>query len=81
VKGSGYIHISEEGKTVAYSHFTLLEVTNVSGELISEDSHGINEWIADPDFGSPEMIPSMSALAKALESPELFFLDLNYNLT
>lgn len=80
VKGSGYICLQENGVLVAYSGFTLLKVSQLSGELIANDAHGENTWYQDPDFTSQDMIPSMPDLVSAIERPGLFFLDKIYNL-
>lgn len=80
VKGSGYICMNHADELVAYSHFTLVEVGDVRGKLKEADSHGENIWLEQPDFNSPDMIPSMPALAAELEKPGIFFVDLSYSL-
>lgn len=80
VKGSGYICLEEGGELIAYSAFTLLEVTVLRGDLITADAHGENTWHQEPDFNSKEMIPSMADLAEELEKPGLFFLDKTYGV-
>ncbi len=80
VKGSGYVQIEDENGLVAYSHFTMLEVTNTSGVLQEKDNHGENLWLTRPDFNSVEMIPSMPDLARELQKPGLFFMDKKYTI-
>ena len=80
IKGSGFICIKEKGQLVAYSNFTLIEVDNISGKLIKEDSHGQNIWYENPEFESEEMIPSMFDIVNELKKPGMFFLDKSYNL-
>mgnify|MGYP000682743031 CR=1 FL=1 len=81
VRGSGYIGMyNDQGGLVAYSAFTLLETMHVVGELLPSDSHGENIWFENPDFASPDMVPSMSDLVSKLSQPELFFLDATYTV-
>lgn len=80
VKGSGYICLQDTVGLVAYSSFTLLEVTGLKGELRTADPHGENTWFDNPDFASLDMIPSMVDLTNAVLAPGLFFLDKAYTI-
>jgi len=80
VRGSGYIHLTLAGQTVAYSHFTVLEAGEVQGILRAQDTHGINEWLENPNFSAENMIPSMPTLVQHLQKDELFFVDLQHEL-
>lgn len=80
IKGSGYVCLHENNELLAYSHFTLLEVTNLQGELKTKDSHGENMWLENPDFSNADMIPSMKDVAQHIEKPGVFFADLSYQI-
>lgn len=81
VKGSGFVSLQDrENELVAYSHFTLLEVTNLQGTLKASDSHGENRWLEKPDFASKDMIPSMGNITEQIKKPGVFFVDLNYEI-
>lgn len=80
VKGSGYICMKHNEELVAYSHFTLLEVSELKGDLKEADSHGENLWLDKPDFSSSGMIPSMPELVAELAKPGIFFVDLAYTI-
>lgn len=80
VKGSGYVCLTHATELVAYSAFTLIEVTNLEGTLREADSHGENLWLSTPDFSSPAMIPSMADLVHLITRPGLFFLDKSYEI-
>jgi hypothetical protein len=78
VKGSGFVYLQTDGMSVAYSNFTLLEATNVEGDLVETDAHGENIWHENPDFSADNMIPSMQDFSQAITAPGLFFLDKVY---
>lgn len=79
VKGSGYICLEDDHSLIAYSHFTLLEVTKLRGVLMASDPHGHNAWYDNPNFSAADMIPSMADLVTAMQQPGLFFLDKTYD--
>jgi hypothetical protein len=78
VKGSGFVYLQTDELPIAYSNFTLLEATNLEGNLIETDAHGENGWYENPDFSADDMIPSMQDLSEAIIAPGLFFLDKVY---
>lgn len=80
VRGSGYICLKHDGELLSYVHFTMLEVSNLTGDLVPKDSHGENLWLTQPDFSHQDMLISMKDLVQRLEKPGLFFADLTYDL-
>jgi hypothetical protein len=80
VKGSGYITLTDKEDIIAYSHFTLVEVSKLQGTLKKSDSHGENMWTEEPDFSDSEMIPSMKDFSEKLEQTGLFFIDKTYRI-
>ncbi len=80
VRGTGFICIKEREELVAYSNFTLLEGTDLTGVFYEKDSHGENTWYENPDFSSQEMIPSMLDMVSKIERPDMFFLDKTYSI-
>ncbi len=80
-RGSGYVCLKNNDDLIAYSHFTLIEVSDLNGQLREGDSHGENVWITNPNFSDADMIPSMQDLVNATNASSLFFLDLSYSVT
>lgn len=80
VRGSGYIRIFQSDAMESFTHFTLLETRNPSGQLINGSVTGENIWLRTPDFRADDMIPSMPDLVEALAEPGIFFRELSYQL-
>jgi hypothetical protein len=78
VRGSGFIVAAAAGEVESYSHFVLVEASEISGELIPADAHGENRWIDAPDFSDTEMIGSMPELTALLDGNpgQLFFTEI-----
>ena len=75
-----YIRLYDGETLISFTHFSLVEAGDVTGDLIDNDPHGENIWMEDHDLVSKEMIPSMKDIAEGLNKPGTFFLDKKYRV-
>ncbi len=78
--GTGYIRIFKNKQMESFTHFTMLEAKNISGEVTQVHRTGENIWYNAPDFSDAAMLPSMADLVKKLDEPGFFFAELEYHI-
>lgn len=79
-KGSGYIRILRDGELESFTQFTLLEASDISGDMVQTKPTGENIWLEHPDFSASSMLPSMHDLVTRLDEPGFFFAELEYHI-
>lgn len=75
VRGSGYLRVYDDDQLESFTHFTLLECLDASGDLEQLDELAEYFWVVEPDFTAPEIMPTISLFAAKLAQPELFFIE------
>jgi len=75
VRGSGYLRMYEQDSLESFTHFTLFEAVNMTGELQQLDELADYYWQVDPDFNATDILPSFTVLAQRLQQLGLFFLE------
>ena len=78
VRGSGYLRMFEDNDIESFTHFTLLECIDISGELQQLDEFAEYYWDTHPDFTAADMLPSIALFAAKLAEPGLFYLEQNF---
>lgn len=79
--GTGYIKIFKDEALESYTHFLLIEGSNIKGKLLDKSGNGENKWVENPDFSAKDMIPSMNDLVSLIDSSKnIFFEELEYRL-
>lgn len=79
--GAGYVKIYKDDALESFTHFTALEASNFKGKFLEKVGNGQNLWLAEPDFNSPDMIPSMADIVQQINSDQVFFFaHLTYSL-
>jgi len=73
--GGGYFRVYEKDNLESFTHFTLLECQEVSGELVQNDPHAEYFWDKSPDFKDQKMLPNMELLAELLGAHQPFFIE------
>jgi hypothetical protein len=80
VRGSGYLRMYHDGALESFTHFTLLECHDATGILVNNDDELAEYyWETDPDFTSPDMLPSIAQFADGLAKPGIFYLEQDFN--
>lgn len=75
IRGSGYLRFMDGNELESFTHFTLVECRNVTGELRQRNDSAECFWQLDPDFGNATFLQSIGLLASKLEEPGLFFIE------
>ncbi|MFT4532153.1 MAG: hypothetical protein ACI9T8_000164 [Candidatus Saccharimonadales bacterium] len=79
-KGSGFFRIYQDDEPESFTNFTLLVCEDASGDLNIKDVTATYEWITNPDFSDPAMLPNMSVLYSKYLASDSFFLDQTIHL-
>lgn len=79
VRGSGYLRMYEGEDMESFTHFTLIESTDASGELKQLDELAEYFWQDAIDDNDPNLLPSIPYFASALEQPGLFYFEKTLN--
>lgn len=80
-RGFGYVRLVRGDNLESFVHFTMLEATKFSGELLESSRNGENFWVKNPNFTDNDMIPSMSDIVKSMEESKIFYFDETYDIT
>jgi len=80
VNSSGFFRVFEGDELESFTHFTLLECSDVSGELIQNDEYGEYFWVTDPDFDDPTMLPTARVLSDLSLSHDHTFVEHTFHL-
>ncbi len=78
VRGSGYLRMYEADNLESFTHFTLLECTDASGELQQLDELAEYYWETSPDFSAEDVLPSIPIFVEKLSQPDLFYLEQDF---
>lgn len=80
VHGHGYFRIYRAGSLESFIHFTLLQCTDIQGELAQNSELAEYYWDTDPDFSAPDMLPNMQTLRKMSEAPVGCFVEQTFDI-
>lgn len=69
VHGNGYFRIYRAGELESFIHFTLLQCTDIQGELHQNSELAEYYWDTDPQWQAPEMLPNMQTLFEMSQAP------------
>ena len=75
VRGSGYLRVYEGENMESFTHFTLLESKDATGELSQLDALSEYYWQDKVDLSDPDLLPSIPYFVDALEQPGLFYFE------
>lgn len=75
VCGSGYFRVYYKDTLESFTHFTLLEAKNVSGELVVNDELADYFWTPDPLSSADDLLPNMPLLLANYQKQQPFFID------
>lgn len=79
VRGSGYLRMYDDDVLESFTHFTILEASDVPGEPIQNDELAKYYWQKDIDPKDPDLLPSIPHFIEALEQPGLFYFDKTFS--
>lgn len=79
VRGSGYLRMYEGDNMESFTHFTLLEATNATGQLSQNDELAEYYWQKEIDASDPDLLPSIPHFVDALQKPGLFYFEKTLN--
>lgn len=80
VHGHGYFRIFRAGELESFIHFTLLQCTDIQGELRQNSELAEYYWDTDPDFSAPGMLPNMQILHKMCAAPAGQFVEKRFDI-
>jgi len=73
--GGGFLTTYKDDIVESYVNFTLLVANSAMGDLKQNHANAEYFWQSEPDFTSPDMIPSMAKLAELYQSDQPFFVE------
>lgn len=77
---SGYLRIFDGDTLESFTHYTLLVTEDVAGELIQNDEFGEYEWVMNPDFSTPDFLPTVSTLIQAYQDKQTGIIEKTFTL-
>ena len=75
VRGSGYLRMYDGDETESFTHFTVLECHQLSGELTQGDELADYDWYPEVDLNAEDLLPTVQLIADQLTGDALFFVE------